>query len=253
MSRAPLHWSAPSIDIYPALNAVHVWRGRLDQPTARVRELMGTLAPDERARAARFRFDRDRVHFIVGRGLLRHILARYLGSEPALIQFAYGAQGKPSLATMPAECSVHFNLSHSQGLAICAVATGRRVGVDVEYPRPLPDLDNIAQRFFAPSEAAQLCHLPAPARPAAFYRCWTRKEACIKAWGGGLTIPLDRFVVSIQDHSADQPLEIAISDDPLEASHWSMRAFTPAPGYIAAVVAEGHGWHLQYFDADLPG
>jgi 4'-phosphopantetheinyl transferase len=160
---------------------VHLWRIRLAPCSDEL------LSEDERARARRFRFPLHRERFVAARSALRRILAAYLDLDPAGLRFQYSPHGKPRLE----QEWLRFNLAHSEDLALCAVAHGREVGVDIERIRPRPD-EGIPERFFSPSEAAQLRGLPPPA----FYRYWTAKEAWLKARGEGLSVALDSFDVS---------------------------------------------------------
>jgi 4'-phosphopantetheinyl transferase len=178
---------------------VHLWLLSLDSPPFPFEELAATLDRDERHRAARFHFDRDRRRFESGRGLLRHLMGRYTGTDPAALCFAYGPQGKPSLTGEAGPTRVEFNLSHSSGWALLGVTRGRAIGVDLKAARHVPELEDIARRTFAPAEANQVLHLPPVQRTEWFYACWTRKEAFVKAVGGGLSVALDRFEVSV-DH-----------------------------------------------------
>ena len=238
---------------FPALGRgeVHVWRTALDLDPPRVAALADSLSPDERDRAARFHFERDRVRFTVARGVLRALLGRYLDLPAPALAFDYGAHGKPALAAaMGARAmagspgaEVRFNLSHSAGVALCAVTRGRDVGVDVEGLRADFATDEIAERFFSPAERVALRALPAAARCAAFFACWTRKEAYIKARGLGLAIPLDAFDVSLAPH--EPAALLATRDEPGETVRWSLQALTPGVGFAGALVAEGHGWRVS--------
>ena len=129
---------------------------------------------DERQRAGRFHFEKDRGEFIVGRALLRTLLGRYGHREPSQLEFHYGASGKPRLAGE--DPSLRFNLSHSHGLALYAFSRGRELGIDVEQIRSNADAKKIAERFFSSQEVATLRALPAHEREKAFFDCWTRKE-----------------------------------------------------------------------------
>jgi 4'-phosphopantetheinyl transferase len=195
------------------------------------------------ARAARFHFVRDRRRFIVGRGLLRTLLGRYLRLAPAALRFAYTPLGKPFLIADDAPEPLCFNLSHSNELALFAFSRNRAVGVDIEHVRPVDDYEQIAARFFAPAECAQLRTLPDGQRARAFFSCWTRKEAYIKAHGVGLSLPLERFTVSI---APDEPAGLlATLDDPAEAARWSLLALPAGPDYEAALAVAGDGWQLS--------
>lgn len=194
------------------------------------------------ARAERFRSPTDARRFVAGRGILRAILGRYLGRDPSTLSFRYDASGKPSLAPDGGETRCRFNVSHSNALALYAIAWEREVGVDVEYVRPGSN-EGIAERFFAPREVASLGQFPADRRDRAFFACWTRKEAYLKARGQGLLLGLDRFEVSVDP---DETVVSLRSDaERAEASRWSLRALAPAPGHAAAVAAEGHDWALM--------
>jgi 4'-phosphopantetheinyl transferase len=221
---------------------VHLLCAPLDTTPVQYGRLEQSLSPDELERAGRFRFPKDRAHFVAAHGALRHILAGYLECRPAELRFSYGASGKPALAPGWGADTLRFNLSHSHGLALCAVALSREVGVDLEFVRPLLGDSAIPERFFSPAEVLALRALPAESQPEAFFNCWTRKEAYIKARGEGLSIPLDSFEVSL---APGEPAALVKAPD---RSRWSLRALVPAPGYVAAVVAEGDDWRLRLFN-----
>jgi 4'-phosphopantetheinyl transferase len=223
---------------------VRVWRVHLDGVPARFDRLEKLLSPDEVDRARRFQFERDRRRFTVARGALRTILGGYLQLNPMSIVFDYGPQGKPFLA--PATSFIRFNVAHSGELALIAVSRERELGVDVEFVRSLTGAEQIADGFFSPREAAVFRSLPRDLVETAFFACWTRKEAYIKARGGGLSIPLDRFDVSLEPGKPAALLEVR--DDPIEASRWSMVELQPASGYAGALVVQGEGWNLSYCD-----
>lgn len=233
--QAPAHGGSASSPLTPAPAEVHVWRRWLDVGAAGAMALKAVLSPDEEARAARFRFERDANRFIVARATLRRVLGRCLGVEPEELAFYYGAHGKPALASPPTRLT--FNLSHSGDLALLAVAWDRAIGIDVEQRRPVSDLGALAAQVFATAERAELATLPPGAREDAFLAGWTRKEAFIKAVGEGLTHPLDAFVVSLDPVAPARLLSVGGSAD--AAGAWSLHALTPAPGYVAALVAQG--------------
>jgi 4'-phosphopantetheinyl transferase len=197
---------------------------------------LSLLSPDERARGERFRFARDRAHFVSGRAELRRRLSGVVGADPRRIEFSYGVAGKPSCATSGLE----FNLSHSDDLAVLAIAHGANVhlGIDVEVPRPNHDhLDElVARRFFAPGEVRGLLALPASERQAAFFRCWTRKEALLKALGGGLSLPLDDFEVTFK---AGAPARIVRTSEPLARGAWTLFDLSSVDARCYAAVAVG--------------
>src|SRR4051812_8069545 len=226
---------------------------RPDEDIARLREL---LDDDERRRADRFTFLKGRRQFTVARGLLRVLLGRSLGIDPRQVQFEYNAYGKPALAPGQGDDSLRFNLSHSGELVLYALARGREVGIDVETIRADFATDAIAHRFFAPAEVAALRGLPLEARTRAFFTCWTRKEAFIKARGKGLSIPLDAFEVSLVPGT--EAAVLVTHDDPDEAGRWTLHELEPGPGYVGALAVAGDGcrvpprhWLIQTLE-ELP-
>jgi 4'-phosphopantetheinyl transferase len=210
---------------------VHVWLVNLDVASSDFNAFECLLALDERRRASRFHFERDRRRFIVGRGLLRQILASYLDFAPGALRFAYGPHGKPALADNGA--SIQFNLSHSQDWAALAVTRGHSVGVDLEQVRSQFAQETIAEQFFSKNECATLRALPVELQPRAFFNCWTRKEAFVKANGVGLSFGLDDFDVSLTEN--ERPALLTIRGDALEATRWSLFSCSPLPDYALAV------------------
>ena len=211
---------------------VHIWRIELDCAAKTVAALKTTLSLEEEQRAARFRSFELRERWAVARGALRCILAAYAGCEPGALVFREGPQGKPVLA--PPAADIPFNLSHTGGLALIAIAGSGRVGIDAEIVRPEVEVEDLSRRFFAPAEAAEILALPPDVRLAAFFTCWTRKEAFVKALGGGLSVPLDRFQVSIR--TDESPRLVWVEGDKPE--HWSLLDVSE-PGVAAALVVEG--------------
>lgn len=200
------------------------------------------LVPGEQARAERFIFPKDRTHFVVARGLLRVLLGRYLQRYPQHLYFDYGPHGKPELAPDTGDGSLHFNVSHSHGLALYAITRQRDIGVDVEHVRPGFAEEHIAERFFSPREVAVLRALPVALQSTAFFACWTRKEAFIKARGDGLSLPLDQFDVAFAPGKPAALLYTAW--DSHEAARWTLRDLAPGVGYMGAVAVAGHAWQL---------
>ena len=215
---------------------VHVWQAFFDQEESHINELARTLSKDEQLKAKRFYFQKDRTRFVVTHGILRKILGRYLNIEAKRLKFSYGSHGKPAIGGLTDGHSLCFNMSHSHGLALFAFTWSRRVGVDVECVRPMPDAEEIAQRFFSPQENAVFRTVPASKKLEAFFNCWTRKEAFLKAIGDGLSRSLDSFEVSLFPGEPAQLL--GVGGDPLEASRWHLRALAPAHGYVGAFVVE---------------
>ena len=180
-------------------NEVHIWRINLDIATEQVQNYHQTLSSDEQSTAARFYFQKDRDQYIVARGVLRTILSRYLDIAPDEIQFSYGTHGKPTLTNSLGVEIVNFNVSHSNNLAIVGDTRGRHLGIDLEYIQRDFACEEIARRVFSPHEIATLNDLPGDLKHEAFFNCWTRKEAYIKARGMGLSYPLNQFEVSRTD------------------------------------------------------
>jgi 4'-phosphopantetheinyl transferase len=216
---------------------VDVWATALDPAPAVQARLDQWLDADERARAARFVFPRDARRFRVARGTLREILGAFLGTTPDAVRFVYAAAGKPALTEPFTDTGIAFNVSHSGEVALYAIGARRRIGVDVEQIRPLDDLETLAERNFSAAERRVLLALPPAAREPAFFACWTRKEAFIKALGDGLSYPLDTFTVSF---TAGEPARfVEIRGEPATAARWTLAALDAGPGYAAAVAVDG--------------
>lgn len=239
-------WGHPPRDLNLSRDDVHVWRVFLRQPKTRVHQLQRTLSEEEQIRAGQFYFVKDKEHFIVARGVLRNILGRYLQQEPGELSFCYNSYGKPALSPDSGGKMFSFNVSHSAGIAIYAITYDRTVGIDVEHIRPEFADDKIAERFFSPAEVARLRELPASLQKEAFFACWTRKEAFIKATGQGVSFGLDNFEVSL---TPGEPASlISVNGDRREAGRWSLKNLTVHPGYAAAICVEGQGWRLQNWE-----
>jgi 4'-phosphopantetheinyl transferase len=198
--------------------------------------LVGLLSADERARAARFAFERERRRYIVARARLRQLLSERLGTAPEALQFVYQSHGKPALARGPGQRDLRFNLSHCGEVAAYAFAEGRAVGVDIEQVRELPDADDIAMRFFSRRERGAYLRLPRRERPQGFFNCWTRKEAFIKALGEGLSHPLDTFDVSLAPGKPARLLRV--HGVPASRCGWTLYSFEGAPSLVGAVAVQ---------------
>lgn len=241
-------WHHPPDRISIGADEVHCWRVSLAQPEPAIRKLAQLLNHEESARAARFHFSRDHNRFVVARAGLKLILSRYLKTNPGKIQFSYSAYGKPSLAGDHSASELQFNLGHSHEIAIYAFSLRRQLGIDIEHIRPEVSGDEIAERFFATEEVAALREVPPNGRIEAFFNCWTRKEAYIKARGEGLTFPLGDFVVTMIPGEPARLL--TVRDAPQEAARWFLRELDPGPGYVAAVAVETSGWNLKLWEGD---
>ncbi len=229
-----MSWTEPATDTSTMLD---IWQIPLVLPSAvDLAELRSLLDRDERGQSERFRFDRDRRRYLVSHAAVRHILARYLVAGPADLRFVREAQGKPILDPDHHPEGLHFNLTHGGELALLAVSGAGPVGVDVEPVRHLDDALSVARHFFAADEVAALRSVHGtPAEDESFFRCWTRKEAFIKAIGQGLSFPLDAFTVSFLP---EEPVRLRVmSRRPAAKPALQIGSFVPRPGYQAAFVA----------------
>jgi 4'-phosphopantetheinyl transferase len=244
-------WIASSEACSIGPQEVHVWRIGLIQPEAVLQSHRECLEQNEIERADRFYFAKDRNRFTVARGVLRRLLGAYLALDPREVRFVYGPQGKPDLVP-PQNCSgLRFNLSHSGEIALFAIARNKELGVDVEQIRADFASRDIAARFFAPEECVKLEALADSESVGAFFNCWTRKEAYIKARGGGLSIPLDSFEVAFTPGEEPALLHVKTGDEFF--SRWRFHELHPGPGYKAALVVEGPEHELTLFDwRELP-
>jgi 4'-phosphopantetheinyl transferase len=239
---------APARHMPLSAGELHVWSGALQIPEALAMECLST---QEREHAAGFASTAPRRRYAAARAILRGLLNRYTGIPPRDIVFGYQSQGKPFLDTADNGPELRFNLSHSGDLALFAFARAQAVGIDLEYLRPVEEAELIARRTFSHIEYEQLMMVEgAHARLRAFYSCWTRKEAFIKAVGTGLSFPLDQFAVSI---GSDKPARVLyILDDPRSAECWTLYHLEPAPNYIGAVAIEASAVNISGFIMNHP-
>jgi 4'-phosphopantetheinyl transferase len=212
---------------------IDLWTWPLDVDAAERARLSAFLSDDEKARAARFVFERDRERYIVAHGRLREILGGRANAHPNTLHFEHSDQGKPALVPR----AFHFNLSHSDGLAALAVSADFALGVDVEAVRPLKE--DVAERFFSRREVEALARLSPDDQLHGFYRCWTRKEAVIKAIGEGLSRPLDSFDVSVE--AGVSPTLERLDGEADAPQRWRLAHFDPAPGFVGAVACRTGG------------
>lgn len=235
-------WLAAPKKLTLSPDQVHVWCASLRASEPCTHDLYSTLAQDEVVRAARYHFAEDRARFIVARGLLRCILGRYLDTPPDRLRFRYGSHGKPVLTGEEGGNGLQFNASHSRDLVLYAMAWDRQIGVDLEQIQPIPCVGQIVEQHFASSERAAFRALPTKEQREAFYRCWTRKEAFVKARGLGFALLPDRFEVTLAPGVPAKLLKV--SGNPKEASRWALHDLDPASGYVGALAVEGHGLRL---------
>ena len=220
---------------------MHVWAVNSLGSCNQVHSFRSLLSKDELARASRFGLDEVQDIYTITHGLLRLLLSQYLACRPGDLRFVEGTHGKPELIGS----ELKFNISHSARTGLLAFTRGRDIGVDVERMNPQKATDQLAKRAFSEWEYKQIAALGRDQRTEAFFNCWTRKEAFIKALGKGLTFPLDAFDVSMQPGRTAQLLRVEGSNK--KGSGWTMRSFMPFPGYPGAVVAQGRDWNLSRF------
>jgi len=221
---------------------LHIWRYGLELSSEHAQNAGPLLSPEELQRAARFHFPIHRDRYIAGRSQLREILGSYLQIAPASIDFAYSEFGKPAVATAQNPASIAFNVSHSEDLCVLAVSRIQPLGIDVERIRGDFGGEEVAQANFAPAEFRELLSLPADIRPQAFFNCWTRKEAYVKALGAGLQIPLDSFEVSLRPGEAPRFLRGA-------GVGWNLLSFVAAEGFQGAVAYRGAEARVNFYEA----
>jgi 4'-phosphopantetheinyl transferase len=218
--------------------SIHVIYADLTLSAGLLAQLYTTLSADERGRATRFHFDKHRSRFIAARGLLRMILGAYMGLAPERIQFIYGRNGKPGLRGDP----LQFNVSHSEDRALYALALNVPLGVDLERLRWSYDLDEIALSTFSSTECLEY-RLMHDRKTEAFFRCWTRKEAFIKAIGDGLSYPLDRFDVSLDKRAQ----LLSLDGNHERAGQWSLYHLSPEEGYVGALAIQTRSYQVYGF------
>ena len=233
----------PPAELSFAADEVHLWRVDLNEVAPAEPRWRQILCTDELVRADRFHFERDRRNYTATRALLRILLSKYVNCAPERIAFVYGEMQKPAMDRSRSDSPVHFNVSHSGMKALLAFALGREVGVDVEQIRYNIEHEALAKRFFSPAEQQAIAALPFSEQCAGFIRCWTRKEAYIKAHGTGLSLPLDGFDVSLVP--GEQNALLATRPDAAEASRWSLCEVQSGQGYEAALCVRGQDWRLR--------
>ena len=222
---------------------IHVWAASLRVSVEKLAGFESTLSMDEQERAGRFHFEPDRNDFVSGRGILRAILGSYLKIEPNQVHFEYGAFGKPILANQTANSRLHFNLAHSDGVFLTAVSRLCPVGVDVEHNRMIANPDDLVKQVLSKTEAVDWQSLPNDSKTAAFYNLWTRKEACLKATGDGITERLQEFAVSFMP---DEPARVVKSPEMLPSTGgWTVIELNPVPGYTAALAVPNSEFNLS--------
>jgi 4'-phosphopantetheinyl transferase len=234
-SRPSLSWAFPPAVIRLEAGQTHVWCAAMSAFEQQLDRLSNLLSGMEKKRAARFRFGKDRNRYIIRHGILRLLLSRYLDCAPGDVEFRYGPKGKPEIRDGSA--GFHFNDSHSENLALYALTRVCPIGADVELVRPIPGFEKIAARYFSRREAGIMRALPLEKRMEAFYACWTRKEAFLKATGEGIGYQLADVEVTLAP--GDEAEVLRVPGESQAAAGWKLQAFSPAPGYLGAIALQG--------------
>lgn len=243
-SRFINEWRPATDSLSLNIGEIHVWRASLDLKDADLQILAQAISADEQTRAARFRFAKDRQHFVAARGILRSLLGQYLHLPPSQLCFSYGTNGKPALVRGAGMSDLRFNLSHSDGLSLYAIALDTEVGVDLERIRPTLADERVAETFFTARELASLHALRPEMRATAFFNSWTAKEAYLKATGAGIGDGLGAFEVSLSpdgmvSHLAGMPPEC------------SLHMLIPGNQFAAALVVQGPFRRIRLFEWDV--
>jgi 4'-phosphopantetheinyl transferase len=234
-----IQWLVPPANLPLADNEIHVWAASLAVSPADLARFATFLSSDETERAGKFKFDRHRNRFIAGRGILRELLGRYLKTNPAQIDFSYAERGKPGLTKPFASAKLHFNLAHSENLALLAITSRAPVGVDVEHIRSINNVEDLVARFFSTRENELFQKLSAEEKPRAFFNLWTRKEALLKATGEGIGQSLKKVEVSFLSGESARLLDIV--GEPNKASAWTLQELSPAKEFIGAIAIQAQG------------
>ncbi|MGZ4964752.1 MAG: 4'-phosphopantetheinyl transferase family protein [Limisphaerales bacterium] len=199
-----------------------MWSASLSIDPGTLDAMRNVLSTDELLRCEHSPLVSEQNRFIAGRGSLRHILAEYLDTDPCAVQFAYGHAGKPFLTDAPHD--IKFNISHSGDLALIAVSAGREIGVDVELMSELPEMTEIADRFFSDEARAEFLSAPAGDRVEVFYKCWTEKESISKCTGQGITeeypVPADDITLTRLSPAHGYAASLAVGGPPLNVRTW---------------------------------
>lgn len=225
---------------------IDIWRTALDLPQQQIDDYRSLLSADEVSRANRFKVDRKYREYIISRGLLRRVLGNTLNRDPATLVFAYTEHDQPVLASSRNGPPVCFNVSHSHELTLIALTLKNPIGIDVEYVRHNVEFKKLAKRFFSIQEARDLETYTDIGVPQAFFSCWTRKEAFVKALGDGIAFGLNEFSVSVSPF--DDAVTLTTHWDRDEAKNWSLLNLPAGPEYIAALAVNGHDFEIRYWE-----
>ena len=227
---------------------VDVWLASTDPGERQIREYKALLSPAELARMEKFRVEFKYREYIVTRGLLRRVMTKMTGLDVTGIDFDYGEHGKPSFPVCAESGSAAFNVSHSHGLALVALTLGGRLGVDLERIRPKAEWRSLAEHYFSAAEIQALNGYPGESGLKAFFTCWTRKEAFVKALGAGVSYGLKEFDVSIDPDEADAALTIRSEDE--DAARWLIKKLPVPASHVAALALDRPVCNIRLWRAD---
>lgn len=248
--KMPQIWELPPDILQLHHGEVHTWRVWLDLSSHEIDTMQVTISEPEMDRAEKFHFLKDRNRFIAAHSYLRQILAKYLELEPEEIRYTYNEHGKPEFDSDFSQ--MRFNLSHSEFIGLIAVSKMSRIGIDIERIKQQVNIEEIAKRFFSSGETKKILSLSESERNEAFFRCWTQKEAYIKALGVGMLMSLNQFEVSFEP--GIPPKIKHIDGDEGEAARWNMYHINPNEGFIGALVVEGKPTDVKLFQmSEWPG
>ena len=223
---------------------VHVWCVLLDNLLPQIKILSQKLSSDEDKRARCFYFERDKNRYIIGRGVLRTIISGYIGVEASQLQFCYGKHGKPYLENNCNNPKLYFNMSHSDNLALYAFSCNRKVGIDIERIRDLPDMEQLAECSFSYNDKIVFHTMPGDMKRKVFFECWARKEAYLKGVGEGLWQQLDSF--DVLSKTGDPANLLTIGENSQKTTKWYVQDLSPAFGFAAACASEGFSRLCRY-------
>lgn len=236
----------------PARGELHLLLVDLREAARAEAGLRCYLSRDEVERAGRFQAESARSRFVLTRGWLRVSLARCLGVTPERLTFSYGAKGKPALADEWRRSELSFNVSHSADHALIGLTMGRAVGVDIEQIRPMPDFASIASEYFSGAESRAIMARPESDRLRAFFSCWTRKEAFMKATGEGMRVALDAFSVTLDGDECGISMPGAAATGGADDDSWIVRGLSLVPECAAAVAVQGAAGRISAWREPVP-
>lgn len=224
---------------------LHIWKINSENFIQSSPVLYEILSVEEKQRAERFHFENDKIVYICARSILRMLLSKYINQDYSSIDFNFNEYGKPELPEVINPKNIKFNVSHSENLVLIGFIPNVSLGVDIEYILPNSDLIEIASKYFSSKEIDSLIRFPGEKRTEAFFNCWTRKEAFIKAVGEGLSYPLDKFSVSLND---EFDVEITIENNQQESSQWKLISFQPEERFAGAFAVKGQIKKINFFE-----